>query len=79
MSQILVRNIRPEVVKRLKELARGGGRSLQGQVRTILEQAAAHPKLDGASALALVDRFRARFKARKFRDSAELIRRDRDR
>jgi plasmid stability protein len=76
MAQILVRDLDDGVVKRLKNRARREGRSLQCEVKMILERAA---KVDMESALKLVDDFRRRFKGRKFSDSAELIREDRDR
>lgn len=40
MAQILVRNLDEAVVRRLKQLAREEGRSLQAEVRTILSEAA---------------------------------------
>lgn len=78
MAQILVRNVRPDVVRRLKRRAARSGRSLQSEVKTILDQVAEEPTLDPRAALALADRIRASF-GRKFSDSAELIREDRDR
>lgn len=79
MAQILVRDLKPEVVARLKRRAKKDGRSLQSVVKTILEEASDEMKVDTATALKRVDRFRARFKGRKLSDSAELIREDRDR
>ena len=76
MAEILVRNLDEEVVQRLKDRARTGGRSLQAEARMILEQAA---KVDMAMARKLLDRFRARLGNRKLADSATLIREDRDR
>jgi plasmid stability protein len=40
MSQILVRNLDPEVVQKLKEQAKLNKRSLEAEVRDILEQTA---------------------------------------
>jgi plasmid stability protein len=40
MSQILVRNLSPETVERLKERARDHKRSLEAEVRSILDAAA---------------------------------------
>ncbi len=40
MTQMLVRDLDPEVMERLKERARSNGRSLQKEVRAILEGAA---------------------------------------
>ncbi len=79
MAQILVRNMDERVVERLKERARKDGRSLQTEVKLILEQAASEPKVDMEAARALVEDIRKKFKGRKFPDSVELIREDRDR
>ena len=75
MAQLLVRDLDPETVRRLKERARRNRRSLQGEVRTILEREAAW----AGDAWELVDRIRASFGGRRFSDSAALVREDRDR
>jgi len=79
MAQILVRGLDDELVERLKERARRDGRSLQSEVRQILQTAAGVPPLDVAEARRLAQRFRRRFKGRPFPNSAALIREDRDR
>ena len=76
MAQILVRNLDERLVKRLKARARRNGRSLQAEVRIILEQT---PTLDMRSARKLVDSIRKSLGNRRFDDSAVLIRRERDR
>jgi plasmid stability protein len=76
MSQILVRNLDEAVVERLKSRARAHGRSLQAEVKDILEQSA---KNDIAEARKLVDRVRRSFEGRKFNDSTKLVREDRNR
>jgi len=78
MAQILVRDLDDDVVKRLKKRAREGGRSLQSEVKIILEQAARQPKLDMETARNLSVEFRNSFKGRKFPDTVELIREDRE-
>ena len=78
MAQILVRNLDDGVVKKLKDRARGNGRSLQAEVKMILEKEADEPKLDMRAARKLADEIRSRLKGREFSDSAELIRQDRD-
>ena len=77
MADILVRDLDPNVVKRLKEKAKRNGRSLQGEAKAVLEQAAAQLSMDDARAL--TEQWHRRFKGRQFSDSAELIREDRDR
>jgi len=77
MAQILVRNLDEGVVERLKNRAKREGRSLQAEVKIILEQAA---KVDMETARRLADDFRERvLKGRRFSDSARLIREDRER
>lgn len=79
MAQILVRNLDEETVKRLKKRARDDGRSLQSEVKHILSQAAYEPTVDMEKARKMLEEFRRRFKGRKFSDSVELIREDRNR
>ena len=77
MAQLLVRDLDPRVLTRLKEQARQNHRSLQGEVKAILEQAAATATRD--EALALVDKWQRKWGERVFSDSTPLIREDRDR
>ncbi len=79
MAQILVRNLSKEVVERLKKRAMEDGRSLQSEVKLILEQAAFEPRVDMETARKICEEFRRRFKGRRFPDTVELIREDRAR
>jgi plasmid stability protein len=74
---VLVRDLDPEVVERLKERARSNGRSLQREARAILEGAARTYTMEEAREVTA--RWRERFTEGEFDDSAELIREDRDR
>jgi plasmid stability protein len=76
VAQLLVRNLDPTVVARLKEQARQNHRSLQGEVKAILEAAAQRATRD--EALALVDKWQRKWGDRIFSDSTQLIREDRD-
>ena len=76
MKQVLVRDLDPAVVERLKERARSNGRSLQKEVRAILEGAAETYTM--AEAREITGRWQERFAGQRFGDSAELIREDRD-
>jgi plasmid stability protein len=76
MSQILVRGLTPETVERLKRQARLNRRSLQGEVKTIIEEAVAY---SGKEALAVAMEWRKRLSGRRHGDSARLIREDRSR
>ena len=77
MAQVLVRQLNDKVVDRLKKRAKEHGRSLQSEVKTILEEAV--PDYDRA--WKRIDSLRLRLKrsGRKFSNSADLIRKDRDR
>jgi antitoxin FitA len=78
MAQILVRDLDEAVVVRLKERARDNHRSLQGEVKAILEEAAG--QATNAEVEAILDRWQRHWqqKGKTFSDSAELIREDRD-
>ena len=68
---------RPQkTVQRLKERARINGRSLQQEIKEILERAAG--MLTMREARGLSERWRHRLGRRSFSDSARLIREDRD-
>jgi plasmid stability protein len=77
MAQILVRNLEPEVVERLKERAKTHGHSLQAEVAQILRQAARTKTM--ADVRAISDKWMAYWGDRRFSDSADLIREDRER
>jgi len=76
MSDILVRGLKSKTVERLKARAKRHGRSLQGEARRLLEQAAG---ADSEEIAAMLDRWKKCFAGRKFTSSADLIREDRDR
>jgi plasmid stability protein len=76
MAQIIVRNLDDDIVNRLKIRALDNDRSLEAEVRHILEQSA---KVDIAQARLIVMERRKKLQGRKFADSVELIREDRDR
>ena len=77
MAQVLVRQLDKKVVVRLKKRAKEHGRSLQSEVKTILEEAVP----DYEAAWKRIERFRTRLRksGRTFADTADLIREDRDR
>ena len=76
MAQLLVRDLDPAVVARLKEKARQNQRSLQGELKAILEEAAARATRD--EALAMIDKWQRKWGDRVFSDSTQMIREDRD-
>ena len=76
MPHILVRDLPADTIKRLKSRAKQHGRSLQGEAKAILEEAA---PMTMSEARAVSEKWQKYFKGRKFSDSAKLIREDRDR
>ena len=76
MGQVLVRNLPTEVVRKLKLRAKRHRRSLQEELKEILEDAA---RQNAKDVQAKVNEVRKLFAGRKFGDSSELIRQDRAR
>jgi plasmid stability protein len=76
MGSILVRGLDEKTIERLKERARLNGRSLQEEVKTLLEHAA--ETLSMREARRLSERWNRRLDGRSLSDSTELIREDRD-
>jgi antitoxin FitA len=77
MASVLVRDLDPAVIERLKARAQEHGRSLQKELKAVLEQAAAQGTW--AEAQSSIERVRKRFAGREFSDSTELIREERER
>lgn len=76
MAQVLVRNLDPVVVERLKARALRHGRSLQAELKLVLEQAVG---VSAADAKALAARIRRRLAGRHHSESAALVAEDRRR
>jgi len=76
MAQILVRNVDPKAVERLKARARWHGRSLQSEVKVLLERAAG---IGAEEIAAMLAGWQKRLGGRRFVSSAKLIREDRER
>ena len=74
-TQVVVRNLDPDVVAVLKRRASRAGRSLERELRTILTREA---RADRRELIAESDRIRAMTPA-PLSDSTELLRQDRDR
>jgi plasmid stability protein len=77
MPEVLVRGLEPATVERLKERARQHNRSLQGEAKAILEQAAAAYTMEEARAAAR--RWQKRTARTNRSDSVDLLREDRER
>lgn len=76
LAQVLIRDVAPEVVEKLKARAQRNHRSLEAELRLLVEKAVEEPAVDRR---AEVDRVRALFAGRTFDDSAALLREDRTR
>lgn len=76
MPQVLVRGLDESTLDRLKTRAQRRGRSLEGELRIIIQAAAEETEVDARAA---AERVQALFAGRRFSDSAELIREDRER
>ena len=76
MRDILVRGMDDQTIARLKARAKRHGRSLQSEVKLLLERAAGASPEEVA---AMLEGWRRRLEGRRFVDSVPLIREDRDR
>jgi antitoxin FitA len=76
LAQILVRKLPDTVVERLKARAKRNSRSLEAEVRAILEESVTREK---AEFLKAADEMRARLAGRHHTETLELLREDRDR
>jgi plasmid stability protein len=77
MAQVLIRDLDDSVVETLKRRAASNGRSLQAELKAILEEQA--HMTHKAKARALAARIRQRIAARSQTDSGELQAEDRQR
>ena len=77
MPDVLVRDLSDRTLELLKDQARSRGRSLQAELKHILEQAAQAG--DVAAALAIADQIRLELTGRTLGDSTELVAEDRAR
>jgi plasmid stability protein len=79
MGQLIVRNLDDRVIDALKARAARQDRSLEAELRVILERAATERVFDIAEARARAERISRALEGRSHSDSAALIREDRDR
>jgi plasmid stability protein len=77
VAQVLVRELEPQVVARLKARAERHGRSLEAELREILKRAADAGDFTEARSLATI--LRRRLAGRVHTDSALLMAEDRER
>jgi len=76
MTDILIRNLSTKTVNQLKARAKKAGRSLQTEVRRLLEETVG---TDRPNLTVLFDGWKERFKGRSFSKSLDLLRLDRSR
>jgi antitoxin FitA len=76
MPNILIRDVSQKAVNQLKARAKRHNRSLQAEVKRLVEETA---KTTGEGALLRARKIRASFGKTTFSDSAELLREDRNR
>lgn len=76
MPHILVRGLDTKIVERLKQRARASGRSVQQEVKAIIERAATALTMDEARELSTA--WRRRLGPKGASDSTTLIRDDRE-
>jgi len=80
MAQVLIRDLDPEVIEALKRKARENRRSLQGELKTILEQAVRNSHSRNIDDfLARVKEIRKQTAGMPQTDAAQLVREDRER
>ena len=79
MAKIILENIDSNVIEKLEELAIQHGRSLQEELKYILEQATQTKTTDTVDYQEMILQVQKMFAGRTFRDSAELLREDRER
>lgn len=77
MTQLLIRNVEVDTIKRLKQRAKQHHRSLQGELKCIVEAAVSTMTNEEMKQVSLT--WQKRLKSRLFTDSAALLREDRDR
>ena len=76
MPDILVRGLEEETVKRLKARAKQHGRSLQSEVKLLVERATG---AGGEEVAEVLNHWKDRFAGRRFSSNVQMIREDRDR
>ena len=83
MNQIILENLHPNTLDKLQTLAHSHNRSLEDEIKAILEQVTeveiTNKQVKFQQAWAKIDEARKHHSNRIFSDSAELLREDRNR
>ncbi len=77
MTQLLIRNLKVETIKCLKRRAKLHHRSLQGELKYIVEAAASTMTIEEMKEVSQA--WQKRLKSKSFTDSTAMLREDRDR
>ncbi len=79
MAQVLIRDLDPEVIEALKKQAKEHARSLQGELKTIMEEAVCASSSNPIEAfLVRVREIRKQTEGIPQTDAAQLVREDRE-
>lgn len=83
MTQVVLENLNPAVIEKLQVLAFRHNRSLEDEIKAILEQVSMASEVDQKAATkeawSRIDSARMRHAGQTFSDSVELLREDRNR
>lgn len=83
MTQVVIEDLDPLIVEKLLVRAQLRGRSLEAELKAIIEAAAEAEVVDQAAAMAAalkrIEQARQKYAGRTFSDSVELLREDRQR
>lgn len=83
MTQLVIKDLEPLIVEKLIVRAQRQGRSLEAELKAILEAVAEAEVVDRAAVMAAarkrIEQARQKYAGRTFSDSVELLREDRQR
>jgi len=79
MAQLLVRKLDEKVVKKLKARARLHHRSLQAELKLILSEIAESGAVDAKNSLKELMRLRRKLRGRRFPETLQVLREERER
>ena len=79
MADIIIRDLNPDVMERLEDLAKRHGLSVEEEVKDIIESVVPSPASSLTDPLEISDYWHQRLAGRMTSDNADLIREDRER
>jgi plasmid stability protein len=78
MAQLLIRGLTPELIQRWKDRARRNNRSLEGEIRELLQRAIGPDPERYAQAVKFAEEMRAKYAGKITGNSADIIREARE-